>query len=274
MIIEKQPGGCIRLLHEVEEISKKYLLISDVHFDSPKCERKLFKQHMDQAKDQGAGVLCFGDFFDAMQGRDDRRRNKSDLREENKRADYLDSLVEEAVEFLTPYRDNLVMFSQGNHESGLLNKMETDLLKRLTRDLGGNVQYGPYQGFIRFQHLVTATSRRTTTMFFHHGGFHGAITKGVLSVNRYAAIAPDADIVVSADSHDRWCVEHPMYRLSQNGAYKVVPQLHIKVGNYKNEYTSGSGWAIEKIVFPKAIGGQWLTFSIENGDVRARATMT
>ncbi|MBK7338384.1 MAG: hypothetical protein IPJ00_20495 [Saprospirales bacterium] len=110
-------------------------------------------------------------------------------------------------------------------------------------------------------------------MFWHHGGFHGAITKGVLSVKPIRRHCSDADIVV-VPIHDRWCVEHPMYRLSQNGAYKVVPQLHIKVGNYKEEYTSGSGWAIEKIVFPKAIGGQWLNFSIENGDVRARATMT
>lgn len=274
MEIVRQRGGCIQLLHSLEEINRPYLLISDVHFDSPKCERKMLQRHLDEAVKLNAGILSFGDFFDAMQGREDRRRNKSDLRPENKRADYLDSLVEEASNFLAPYRDNLVLFTQGNHESSVLNKLETDLLKRLVDTMGGKTLYGGYQGFIRFSHKVSTTSTRGTTLFWHHGGFHGTITKGTLAINRYASIAPDADIVVSGDTHDRWQAEHPMYRLTQNGTTKVVPQLHIKVGNYKNDFESGSGWAQEKIIFPKSLGGWWLRFENINDRIQPIATMT
>ena len=274
MIIEKQPGGCIRLLHDVEEINKPYLLISDVHFDSPECDRKLFKRHMDQAKERNAGILCFGDFFDVMQSRDDRRRNKSGLRPENKRADYLDSVIEEAVEFLTPYKDNLVLFSLGNHESSALNRMETDLLKRLTKDIGGQVQYAPYQGFVRFQHLVTATSRRTTTMFFHHGNWGGIIGRGTQSTARFASVAPDADIVVSGHTHSRWLMPHAQFRLTQNGKTEIISRLHVKIGGYKSEFEKGYGWATEKITRPGDLGGWFLTFHQEEGKVVPSLTMT
>lgn len=275
MEIIKQPGGCIKITHAVEEINRPYLLISDVHFDNPKCNRKLLKQHLDEAVERNAGILCFGDFFDAMQGRNDRRANKSDLGNEYKVANYLDSLVDNAAAFLEPYKNNLVMFSNGNHETSVVQKLETDLIYRLVQQLDSPTFFhGAYQGFIKFQFMVRNSSMRTKVMFYHHGGFHGVITKGTLSIGRYASIAPDADIIVSGDSHDKWTSEHPQYRLTQNGSTKVVPQLHIKCATYKEEFSKNDGWAVEKIIFPKSMGGWWLTFHVEHDDIVARVAMT
>ena len=39
------------------------LHISDVHWDNPKCDRTLFKRHLDQALELNAPVFIYGDFF-------------------------------------------------------------------------------------------------------------------------------------------------------------------------------------------------------------------
>lgn len=270
-----QPGGCVRLIHELHELSKPYLLISDVHLDNPKCDRKLLTKHLDEAVERGAGILCFGDFFDAMQSKMDRRHNKADLREELKVANYLDNLVYSAAEFLAPYKNNLTLLGIGNHESKYLQLLETDLLERLIRELDvPNLYKGGYHGFIRFQHSITTTSRRTTTMYYSHGNWGGIIGKGTQSIVRYASIAPDADIVVSGHIHEYWAHKHAQFKLTQNGTMKVVPQLHIKCGTYKEEYCEPDGWAIEKISMPKVLGGWWLTFQQEGENIVAKVSMT
>ena len=275
MDIIQQPGGCLQLRHNQDELSKPYLLISDVHFDSPKCNRKLLKQHLDEAVAKGAGIMCFGDWFDSMQSRNDRRGNKSDLRAENKVANYVDSLVDSTVDFLKPYKQNLVLFSSGNHESSFVQKLETDLIYRVVQQLDSpNFYQGGYQGFIRFHHLVSSTSTRSTTLYYHHGNWLGNISKGMLATIRYASIVPDANIVVSGHTHDRWCTEHNQLRLTQNGTIKNVSQLHIKVGCYKDESTEINGWHTEKVTFAKSLGGFWLTFQREGDDVVPKAMMT
>ena len=275
MIIEKQPGGCIRLLHDVEEINKPYLLIRDIHLDNPKCDRKLLTKHLDEAMKRGAGILCFGDFFDAMQSKIDRRHNKSDLKGELKVANYLDALVYSAAEFLEPYKENLFLMGIGNHESKYLQVLETDLIERLIRELNTpNLYKGGYHGFVRFQHSITKTSRRTTTMYYSHGNWGGIIGKGTQSIVRYASIAPDADIVVSGHIHEYWSTKHAQFKLTQNGAIKIVPQLHIKTACYKEEFIQPDGWAIEKISMPKVMGGWWLTFHQEEDNIVAKASMT
>ena len=50
---------------------------SDVRFDSARCYRESLKRHLDEAKKLGASISIFGDWFDAMQGRFDPRRDKS-----------------------------------------------------------------------------------------------------------------------------------------------------------------------------------------------------
>lgn len=275
MEILKQPGGCLMIKHSLEELSKPYLLISDVHLDNPACDKKLLTKHLNEAKDRGAGILCFGDFFDAMQGRRDRRANKSDLLTEHKAANYFDTLVYTAAEFLEPYRDNLVLLTMGNHESSVVQNAETNLLERLVRELDCPTTFlGDYQGFIRFQHLVTATSRRTTTLYWHHGNWGGVVSRGTQSTARFASVTPDADIVVSGHTHSRWLMPHAQFKLSQNGTTQIKSQFHVKIGGYKGEFTKNNGWAIEKLVLPGDLGGWWLTFERNGEELIPNFTMT
>ena len=111
-------------------------------------------------------------------------------------------------------------------------------------------------------------------MYYHHGTPGGIISKGAQWVPRYASMVPDADIVWTGDSHDRWSMEHPQLDLTQNGSTKMAQTLHIKTGTYKQEFEKDGGWAIEKLVLPKAVGGQWLFFKQRWGEIFPKAYMT
>ena len=77
----------------------RMLALSDLHFDNPKCNRKLLKQHLDQAIKSNAFICIFGDLFCAMEGFGDPRASKS-IRPEHMPSfggAYLDLIVHEAV---------------------------------------------------------------------------------------------------------------------------------------------------------------------------------
>ena len=72
----------------------KCLLSFDRHHDNPKSNQALEKAHLDRVKELGTFCLDGGDLFCAMQGKYDRRSNKSDVRPEHQNGEYLDSLVQ------------------------------------------------------------------------------------------------------------------------------------------------------------------------------------
>jgi hypothetical protein len=53
------------------------LLRSDVHHDNPKCDQDLERQHLQEALEYDAPIIDNGDLFCAMQGRWDKRADKS-----------------------------------------------------------------------------------------------------------------------------------------------------------------------------------------------------
>ena len=83
------------------------LFISDVHFDSVKCNRELLAEHLRAAKLRGAWIISVGDFVDAMQGKFDPRRSMDELRPEYRRDDYYDFIVKDVAAYLAPYAANL-----------------------------------------------------------------------------------------------------------------------------------------------------------------------
>ena len=95
-------------------------MLSDIHWDNPKCDWDVLKSHLDYFKKNNIPVMVNGDFFCLMQGRGDNRRNKSDIRPEHNNFRYLDSIVETAVEWWTPYADILTVIGYGNHETGVI----------------------------------------------------------------------------------------------------------------------------------------------------------
>lgn len=243
---------------------KSFLLISDLHWDNPKCDRVLLKKHLDQAKEKGAGILIFGDLFCAMQGKYDPRGSKESIRPEHNVNNYLDAIVEDAIKYFTPYKDNLAYISPGNHETSILKRLETDIIKRLGDGLG--VATGAYSGWVIFNPR-RAKNSFVFNMAYHHGyGGSSPVTKDVIQASRRAVYLPDAHVLVSGHVHERNIF--PIMRAHLNsvtGKQVLREQLHLKLGTYKDEYTVGNGWAVEKGMPPKALGGMWLHFDISRG---------
>ena len=258
-----------------KDFEQWFFLSSDAHFDNPYCDRKLWFRHLDEAVKKNAGILHFGDFFCAMGGKYDPRRSKSGIREEYNKSNYIDLIINDAADKHAKYAKNFVLFSDGNHETSILKNLETDLLQRLislmNKENKAEIKKGKYQGFVKFKFQHRSGGKvRNKILFFHHGKWGGVVTKGVLGVDRYAAMVPDADIVVSGHTHDQWQVDKPRYRLKQNGAVKVEPQLHLKTGTYKEEFEKSEGWAVERIATPKNKGSWFIRFYIEDDDIKVQ----
>lgn len=259
----------VNLIYERDLEPFYFLLQSDVHFDHPKCDRKLYFSHLKEAKSRGAGIFTFGDFFDLMQGKHDRRRTKSSIRPEHNTDNYQDTVIEDSAEQISEFAKNYIMFSDGNHETAIVKNIEvnplSNLCLRLNAHHGANTYHLPYQGFIRFIFRRPDKSQiRKVILAFHHGNWGGVITKGALSVSRFASILPDADIVVTGHTHDKWIMQHEQIKLDQSGRSYIKTQYHVKTATYKEEFMQGGGWAVEKITMPKSKGAWMLKMSPSN----------
>lgn len=240
-----------------------FLLASDIHLDNPKCDRKLLLQHLDECRATNGKAMFFGDVMCLMQGKKDRRGSKGDIRPEHLGGNYFDLVFRESADLLKPYGDMILLMGDGNHETAVLNNQEIDPLEnvvRLMRNDGAITEHMGYQGFVRFVFECAAGGGvRRCMLFFHHGAWGGIVTKGTMGGGRYSQIAPDADIVLNGHNHERTMVAHPCYRIDANGKAWIEQRWHLQTGTYKQEFGATGGWAIERIVMPKSLGGIWLT---------------
>lgn len=249
-----------------------FLLQSDVHWDNPHCNRELFVKHLKEAKERDAAILDNGDFFCAMQGKWDKRANKSDLRPEHQCGDYLDALVRTAADELEPYAHLLTIRGQGNHETGVLKRHETNITERLVERLklkSESVKLGGYGGFVVFKIGYRQTRRASIKLHYHHGhGGGGAVTRGVIQTNRMAVYLPDADLVWTGHTHDSWKVPIARVRLNDDCTAVVHGlQEHFRTAGYKEEYGDGySGWHVERGAPPKPVGAVWLRIYQRDND--------
>ncbi len=235
---------------------KRILILSDVHYDSTECDRRLLTTHLNLAKEIGAPVIIIGDWFDSMRSTGDRRMTHG-AREGLDRLDYLDALVDESAAYLEAYKDNVVLITQGNHESAMLKHHNTNLTARLASRIG--CEWGPYRGWLICKFTRPSSHLRLTlNIYYDHGsGGSAPVTRGVIKTNRRAVMLPDADVVISGHIHERWIVEVPRIKLLRNYKTDQRSQLHASSGTYKKEDLS-EGWAAEKGFGPAALGGLWL----------------
>jgi hypothetical protein len=197
-----------------------YLLSSDGHWDNPDCDREMMERHLKQCKERGALWFHFGDFFCAMQGKYDKRSDKSKVRPEHQNGKYLDSLVNTAAEWLMPYREIIGVIGQGNHETSIQKNHETNIIERLVEKLNPagvkhTVYMGGYGGWLRFMfEAKTGGNRKSLNLKYFHGhGGGGPVTKGVIQSQRQAVMFPDADIVASGHVHEDYIIYHGQERV-------------------------------------------------------------
>ena len=102
-MLELISKNVIRRTYEIKSNEEKqFFLLSDAHWDNPKCDRETLKKDLDDAVAKGMRILINGDLFCVMQGKYDPRRSKKDIRPEHNVPHYLDAVVEDCAEWFAP----------------------------------------------------------------------------------------------------------------------------------------------------------------------------
>jgi predicted phosphodiesterase len=255
----------------------KFLMISDIHWDNPKCKRDTLKNHLDHAVKNGIKIVINGDFLCLMQGKWDPRRNKKDIRPEHNVHNYLDIVIEDAVDWWSPYAEHILWIGYGNHETGIIKYQETDILRRfvdlLNFQKGTNIQVGGYGGWLVVRQFMNTTSTLTTRIKYYHGsGGGGVVTKGALNLTRALEIYENFDVFAMGHIHENSARNDVRDTLSYNSkeGYRVIhKQIHsMLTGTYKEEYGEGThGWHVERGAPPKPLGGRILQIEMKyNGN--------
>ena len=248
-------------------------MLSDIHWDNPKCNRKLLKYDLDYCLKESIPIMINGDMFCLMQGRGDNRRNKSDIRPEHNNAKYLDSIVETAVDWWSPYAHLLTVIGYGNHETAIIKFQETDILARFVKLLNlknaTNVEVGGYGGWYIVNQIVRKSSDHrgsgstTNIKYFHGSGGGGVVTKGALNLTRALEMYEGMDVFTMGHIHEN-AARNDVRDTIKRGAssYRhIQKQIHLMLtGTYKEEYQDGSkGWHVERGAPIKPCGGRILT---------------
>ena len=245
-------------------------LLSDIHWDNPKCDRKMLKRHLDYCLEHNIPVFINGDLFCLMQGKGDKRGNKSDILPEHNNAKYLDSIVETAVDWFSPYASILTVIGYGNHETGIIKYQETDILQRFVDLLNyktkSSVHTGGDGGWLVLRYNIRGNTQMTKTLkYFHGSGGGGICTKGAINLTRALESYENMDIFVMGHIHEnssRNDVRDAVQYNQGKRCYELIQkQIHLAItGTYKEEYGDGSqGWHVERGAPIKPIGGRILT---------------
>ena len=254
-------------------------LASDLHVDATTCNRSVMLADMQEAVNKNAMIFLFGDIFDAMQGRFDPRRSLDELRPEYRRQDYYDFVVKDTARLLAPFAQNLMLITPGNHETAVLKNASISLIDRLVYSLniehGGQVMQGGYGGWVRFLlSRGTQGGRLSVKVKYHHGfGGESMMTKGVGHASRQQVYIKDADIILNGHNHNAYYVPVISETISDAGKLVFHTTHHIRTPGYKQDYGNGmSGWAVEKGMVPKPLGGAFVKLNVlENGVRRGSA---
>lgn len=263
-----------RNVHKIELSGKttKLALLSDIHWDNPKCDRDKLKRHLDYCKENEIPIFINGDFFCLMQGKYDPRRSKKDIRPEHNKANYIDAVIEDAVEYFTPYAHLLTVIGYGNHETSIVKNLETDPLQRFVDLLNytakSNVYTGGYGGWIIIGIEFTGAKLSKNLKYFHGSGGGGIVTKGAINLTRALETYENMDVFVMGHIHENSSRndvrDSLVYNMGKRCYELQQRQIHMAItGAYKEEYGDGAfGWHVERGAPVKAVGGRILTLDV------------
>lgn len=256
----EQQGGIPLLRHTLTSgDTARLLIIGDAHWDHPRCNRDALSALLDHAVTRNAAILHLGDYFDAMQGRSDRRSRKSDLRPEHQRDDYFTALTETAAQWLAPYRDHLAVMLHGNHETAIIKHNEVDLLAELRARLGGVMLTPGYQTYVMLRFMWRGGGSESVPIWVGHGV--GSRLGWQARARQRSVMYPDAHIIATGHTHESRYMPMVQWRVGVRGAPRRAVQRHLNVGGWKDDYGDGrSGWAVERGYGPSEPAGWWLSF--------------
>jgi len=255
-----------RNIHEVTcQSGQEFLLISDLHWDNPHCDRGLLKNHLDEAVKRNAAIILNGDTYCCMGGKYDRRADKSLIRPEHNTDRYFDAIVDTSVEWFAPYAKNILLIGYGNHETAIIKHGETDLLQRFASTLnyatGSAVQVGGYGGTIDIRVLHDTIRGVNFVVHYYHGsGGGGPVTKGVIQDQRLLAGTEGYDLTWMGHVHELYYHKNLIHRYDRSTKTLIQKPIHqLRTATYKEEWDGGyMGFHTERGRGPKPLGGYWL----------------
>jgi hypothetical protein len=256
---------------------------SDLHADNQNSDLKLIHKDLAEAVRRDAPIILAGDTFCAMQGKWDPRKSDKELRAELRNGDYFDALVKYVFDICEPYKSHIAIIGQGNHETSVIKRHETNLVQRLVDKLrdskgGSPAMAGEYRGWaIHRWQLRNRASKASRTVYFHHGyGGGGEVTRGMIDNSRTRSMI-DADIFFSGHIHRRNCDDDVFTYCERNGLIVERRRLFLRGGAYKND--QHSQWQIERGSSARPKGGWFVRFDVkrdtrdDNIDVHMAAEM-
>lgn len=235
------------------------MLISDVHWDNPHTDLETVRKYMDIAKKNGYKVAINGDFFCLMQGKADPRHTKGDVRPEHMGGNYFDLVVDTAVEWWKPYAHLIEFIGYGNHETAVLKRGETDVLKRFVEKLNlvanSSIKLGDYSGWWVLKVEYSGRNFAYNVKYHHGYGGGGPATKGAIQNHRMDAMIENADCIWMGHIHEAMHQVTVKEVLNTRSGHEIEFRVvdHIRTPSFKQEY-NGNGFHIERGRAPKPIG--------------------
>ena len=255
-----------RNIHDLScNTGQEFLLISDLHWDNPHCDRGLLKNHLDEAVKRNAAIILNGDTYCCMGGKYDRRADKSLIRPEHNTDRYFDAIVDTSVEWFAPYAKNILLIGYGNHETAIIKHGETDLLQRFASTLnyatGSAVQVGGYGGTIDIRVLHdTIRGVNFVVHYFHGHSGGGVVSRGVIQDQRLLAGTEGYDLTWMGHVHELYYHQNMIHRYDRSTKTLIQKPIHqLRTATYKEEWDGGyMGFHTERGRGPKPLGGYWL----------------
>lgn len=246
--------------------------VGDLHIGNAGFDEEYFLDQMKEVKKRNAYTVLVGDLLDAILT-SDKRYESGCLDERYGTPKKLDCLIDECyydlVEYLKPIRHLVLGCVEGNHERTLRKRTQTDITKRLSRELG--VPYLRGSGYINLV-LRRGQATRSRGIYAAHGS-GGASTYGS-KINKLLAMRDviDADIYMCGHMHDRLTKVIPRLGAKKHdGELSLTnrPMAFMATGAYLQTYREGvSGYGERKGYKPVTMGCAFFQLYPEEGKVK------
>lgn len=214
----------------------KLALFSDIHYDSPSCNREILKKHLDFCLKDGRYIMFGGDLFDAILLKDQKRAVPHLI--ENTDAQ-LNKKLEDIYNFLKPYQKQILFMGRGNHEESIIKYNGLDVLQMLATMLNMGQEHkilvGNYANFLRFTFKKPADRKELHyDIFQHHGtGGNAPITKGIIDWNRIGK-SVNTDLIWTGHRHNALIdASDPVLTVEPNGEILLKNRQCIQTPSYQ-----------------------------------------
>ena len=255
-------------------------LMSDLHIGGLHIDYDLIKKELDDAKKRKAIILINGDVFDAILPGDRKRYRANNLHPRMYEAgdDMIGESLRWAYELLEPYKENIVMIGDGNHDDSVARYHHIEPVKHLVVMLNGNdgrIQYGGYHGFIHIKLDVSSQADKFRAghyvIHYHHGaGGAAPVTKGAITFSRANMWIEGVDAIWRGHTHHRQAGRDNKVifnRSTENSDTRVTTKdiLTLRTGSYFDTYAPTTSDALLKHGRKDSYAALWDSPSLPKG---------